>query len=307
MKSVAPGTLLVLLFLSCLPNGWAPNAVTAAAGPMVQVRDRHLSVRVQSAPLKSLLQQVADASHIALVFFGSLDRTISLEIEEEPLEDGLKRLLTGCNFSFQYRNEKGPGGQLVPVLDRVLIISEKASLGSFRFDPAAAAEARVPLLAAPGPGPAPEPPAVYPAEMAAADTEPEESPRVGLGIFIKADKSQFDTVTADNLLAQFSGQTTSLTLGLAGAVYPSGQDNAPQDMEGVALTSVPAGGLMAQLGLQEGDVVQDINGTQTTSPDQVAEALHRAVTEGSGSPIRIEVERGDTIEPIYVEVSQSAP
>jgi S1-C subfamily serine protease len=64
---------------------------------------------------------------------------------------------------------------------------------------------------------------------------------------------------------------------------------------------------MAQLGVQEGDVIQDVNGTPTTTPDEVADALENGLSEDGGDTIRIEVARGDAVEPIYVDISPSQP
>lgn len=279
-----------------------PLSAIASTFPLVKIEDQQLSVSAQNASLEDILRQFSDQSRVAIEFYGSPQRSISIEFSNVPIEDGLKRVLARSNVSFQYRREVDAGGRADFILDKVLVVTNDAGDGLHRFEPA-------PLPESPPPAPAPEPPpaatsmAMSPAPTAV--TASDETPRVGNGVFIKADPTHLTNVSTDTIHAAFSGVTTPLTMRRTGdSPAEGGEATAPMG-QGVSVNSISPSGLMAQLGVQEGDVIQDINGTQTATPDQVAEALQRGLSEEGGGMLRIEVERGDTVEPIYVDISPS--
>ncbi|MCP3879981.1 MAG: PDZ domain-containing protein, partial [Sulfitobacter sp.] len=129
----------------------------------------------------------------------------------------------------------------------------------------------------------------------------ESEQRVGNGIFVKADRAIIGSLKPADIMNEIGGQTTGLRLGLAGGADLGNAEAGGAEMEGVGVTSISQGSIFEKIGLQPGDVIQDINGIQPTTPNQMADALHQAISE-SGGMVRIEVERGDIIEPIYIEI-----
>ncbi|MCP3952106.1 MAG: hypothetical protein GY697_07805, partial [Desulfobacterales bacterium] len=98
------GTLFNLLWVGCFflfcsqLSAAAPNQIHG----QITVADQKLTLVAEKAPLESLLQQIAAKSDLAIVFHGSLAQTVTLSLHDLPLEQGLRRLLKNCSFSFQY-------------------------------------------------------------------------------------------------------------------------------------------------------------------------------------------------------------
>jgi S1-C subfamily serine protease len=69
-------------------------------------------------------------------------------------------------------------------------------------------------------------------------------------------------------------------------VVPELRDGRPR---GLRMDSVSAGGLLAQLGLQNGDVVRTVNGMPLTSPERV---LNAYALLAKASKITLEIDRG---------------
>lgn len=292
---VASILLSFFFYFSCFPS-----LSPAKPNESVQVRNGLLSIDVDNAPLETVLRQIAERANISIVINGPLRQPASLEISEVPIEEGLKRLLSDCNFSFQYAKVTAPDGEERIVLTKAIVFSKEASGGQVRFGTAPDRTVARPMLP-PAPArpaveaaPPPEPPALSRGEQ-------DEDKRVGSGVFVTTDRALVNGLSRNDIARQIGGRTTALRLGLAGGPDLRREGLNLPKMEGVRLTGIREGSIFEKIGLQRGDVVQDINGTRTTSFDSMVEAIHRAVAD-SNSPLRIEVERGNVIEPIYVEI-----
>lgn len=265
----------------------------------IKIQDDRASLNIKNAPLNDVLRNIAEQAGILIVFTGDVHRQVSLNLSDISVEDALKRLLSGSNFSFIYQKILPVGGTPVIVLQKVFVFSDTGSFDEIRFgaEPDMAMLAAVqdsvpedPVNSANRENPLPVP----------ANYEPTEFPRVGNGIFVKASRNNLSTATATDLSTQFSGHAANLRLGLSGQLNPPGGYQAPEDIPGVQISNISKGSVMEQLGLKPGDVVSDINGTRITEPDQVVSAIHSALVDQG--MMRIEVERGNVIEPIYVEM-----
>lgn len=187
-------------------------------------------------------------------------------------------------------------------MTQAIVFAKSATAAATRFDPAPS------LTAAAIEKPAAEIPAPQqndpPSETPATAAPPAEATgqRVGNGVFVKTEKETIGRLSQADILSQLGGQTTTLRLGLAGGPDLRKEGSLLPAMEGVQVTGSIAGSIFEKIGLKTGDVIQDINGNRTTTPDQMADALLKSITE-SGGMVRIEVERGDLIEPIYVEIN----
>lgn len=295
-------TILALSFAICLFFHLFSQAL-AMSDFSVLIRNDRLSIHVQNAPLESLLRQIAEQAQISVVFYGSLNRDVSMEFENLPVEKGLRRLLSKCNFSFMYQKESSRDSGISIVLKKIVVISQDGSSEAVRFGP----QPDVALSVSHE-----EPEKIYQAGHADvmerqiripddSEINTNETPRVGNGVFVKADRGRFKELCQEDLYSQIETASVDLRLGLSGGPWiPDGIDN-PQDMTGVKITNISKESLLGQIGLEEDDVVQDINGKRITEPGQVVEEIYKAMVSPGNSMIRIEVERGDIIEPIYVE------
>jgi S1-C subfamily serine protease len=75
----------------------------------------------------------------------------------------------------------------------------------------------------------------------------------------------------------------------------------PDDIGGIRLTRIPKESVLAQIGVEVGDIVRDVNGQPVKSTDDLLECLKNPPL---GLPtIRIERLKSDgLIDPIYIEL-----
>ncbi len=91
-------------------------------------------------------------------------------------------------------------------------------------------------------------------------------------------------------MSQIVGHKSLLHLGLNGGPNISTPEAGHPDMTGVRITDISDGSVFETIGLKAGDVIQDVNGIQTPTPDEMAGALASAFSDPD-VPVRIEVER----------------
>lgn len=300
---MAQGTGLVLSFAIGLLFHLSPQGL-AMSDSSVLIRNDRLSIHVQNAPLESLLRQIAEQAKISVVFYGSLNQAVSMEFEDLPVEKGLRRLLSKCNFSFMYQKESSPDSGKSIVLNKIVIISQDGSSEAVRFGPQPDV-----VLSISHKGPE----KIYQAGHASvrdrqtcipddSKIDTNETPRAGNGIFVKADRNRFKELCQEDLHSQIETASVDFRLGLSGGPWISDGIDNPQEMVGVKITNISKESLLGQIGLEEDDVVQDINGKRIKEPGQVVEEIYKAMFRPGNGIIRIEVERDDIIEPIYVEI-----
>jgi hypothetical protein len=70
--------------------------------PRVDIHHQRLSVQADRAPLNVLLTKLADQSDIEIYLQGETAETVSVDLHNVGLEQGLKRLLRGINHAFTY-------------------------------------------------------------------------------------------------------------------------------------------------------------------------------------------------------------
>ena len=297
-------TILAISFATVFLFHLSPQALAMSDSSVIIRNDRLMSIHVQKAPLESLLRQIAEQAQISVVFYGSLNQAVSMEFEDLPVEKGLRRLLSKCNFSFMYQKESSRDSGKSIVLKKIVIISQDGSSEAVRFGPQPDVALSISNK---------EPEKIYQAGHANvrdlqtripgdSEIDTNETPGVGNGIFVKADRGRFKELCQEDLHSQIETASVDLRLGLSGGPWiPDGIDNS-QDMTGVKITNISKESLLGQIGLEENDVVQDINGKRITVPGQVVEEIYKAMVSPGNGIIRIEVERDDIIEPIYVEI-----
>ena len=86
-----------------------PSGITLAAetqpsvgANIIQYADDHLSLKVKDISLAHLLQEIAHQSGFIVLYNGSLDETITLQLNQFPLEEGLRKILQQHNFAVEY-------------------------------------------------------------------------------------------------------------------------------------------------------------------------------------------------------------
>ncbi|MBN1930697.1 MAG: PDZ domain-containing protein [Desulfobacterales bacterium] len=295
----------LFLFLAYCFFQLSPNAI-AIVNNSVIVRNQRLTIHVKDVPLERILQQISERTKISILFYGSIKQTVSIELVDMPIENTLKRLLSNSNFSFLYQKVDTPVCGNSIILKKIIVISKDASYRASRFSP-------VPDRA--NDISSEESERIYKyhnknivkqkapiAEETSAETENTFEQREGF-FFDKADRDKFRTLDREELYGQIAANTVTLRHGLSEDETGTDIKDYSQDNKGIQITSISKGSLFSQIGLNAGDVIRNINGTEITSSKQMTDGIQRAISgPGSGMIIRIEVERESNIEPIYVEM-----
>lgn len=74
-----------------------------------------LSFKVENASLKQLLTRIAMQSHIEVLFDDRAEQTITMAMEERPLQDALKNLLKANSHAFRYSRDNNDKVMLIGV------------------------------------------------------------------------------------------------------------------------------------------------------------------------------------------------
>lgn len=271
------------------------------AAEEIQTENGFLSVDVEKAPLSEVLQRIADETGMSIVLHGEVGPPVSARFQNQTLEEGLRRLLLDCDFSFHY--QKGIDSRYPEriVLTRAVVYTRDPSDSETRFAPSAAVSKSVHT-----PRPAFEDALpVASRDAVEALTDPLSTPAeiVGEGVFVKTQPDVLSRLASEDSFTGIDARITEIKLRPTGMPRTTAGSEAPMDLTGVQIFSIPDGSVFQHIGLQSGDVVQDINGRRISTPRDMADALAEAVKD-TAVPMRIEVERKGIIEPIYVETIQ---
>jgi flagellar biosynthesis GTPase FlhF len=116
----ANSTLFRLCLLAALALGMVATVQADETGPATTVSyDRQsdrLTVIAESASLKSVLARVAQLAGIEVLFDDRAEGTLSVNIQSESLENGLKHILKGRNSILRYSKNKQEKLLLVGVM-----------------------------------------------------------------------------------------------------------------------------------------------------------------------------------------------
>jgi len=293
-RSLHPSILILLiavLFLLC------PGTVQASY-LSISVRDDRVHLRAEEVPLIDVVTGLCEKSGIILKSGDPMTEPVSLELKGLSLETCFRRLLTRRNYALIYEG-KGDD-QFVLVSLRVLGAGAVVS-----FEP----EPPTPL--------ADDPIKRYEKEsfvrMFGDSSNPDgrvtaDGVNSGLGTDVQMSgdsSSPGEPVTAD---AASSGpgtdvQASAHSRNLSSSVSADEVSSSPvpDDMGGIRLTRIPKESVLAQIGLEAGDIVRDVNGRPVNSTDELIESLKNPPPELP--TIRIErLRRNGQIDPIYIEL-----
>jgi hypothetical protein len=148
------GTLVAvvawLILADILPAGAAAASTSSTATPSMVIVDGTVTAKFGDAPLKKVLEIVAGESGARVLFYGALEGNVSIELNNAPLEEGLRRILQGRNTAYFYssqRNGFGNAPKLALNEIHVFANTDEASDPSIFDSPARAGAAIRPLLA----------------------------------------------------------------------------------------------------------------------------------------------------------------
>jgi hypothetical protein len=108
MRTVITGLLIIFVLMAdqaFTAEQTVPTAQRARGGNQAMLIhfDRgRLTVKLREAPIKTVLEEIGRRAGIEIAFPGSLTENISMEFDNLPLEEGLRRLLKGKNSAFTY-------------------------------------------------------------------------------------------------------------------------------------------------------------------------------------------------------------
>lgn len=114
--------IVLSLFILFLPFTAVANSepINSQGSPfIVRVKDRLLTVRARDIPIKRVLKEIADRTSINIVLFDQLEKNISVDFYEIPLDIGLKRLIRDMDHAFIYFKPKKAA--LEPEIGEIII------------------------------------------------------------------------------------------------------------------------------------------------------------------------------------------
>lgn len=95
---------------SSLPQGPATGEKPTEQQPLITVEDGRLSVQVQNRPLKWVLAQISEKSGVFISTENIGNVRISVQLQDSPLDQGLRHILRGQDTFFFYGTEEGEYG-----------------------------------------------------------------------------------------------------------------------------------------------------------------------------------------------------
>lgn len=265
----------------------------------VSARGNNLSVHAKGAQLRDILKEISDQADLSIVLYGDVDRPVNIELENVPLDKGLKRILSGCNFSFLYQKDDciSSGDNLV--LKSITILPKDKTSGHVRFGPLPDVASRaIDEDAATKPEP------IYSRFSGSPeDKTVERSETPGGTYFEKEDRELFKGIGREEMSSQIETKPITIYPGMTVTTAEKVYGGKTEEEQGIQITSLDKKGFLSKLGLKAGDIIHNVNGTKIADSDQLADKIQEAISgPGSGMILRIEVERDDGIEPIYVNM-----
>lgn len=118
--------LFALMFASSAQAAAAVAATQDSAPASIISYDKasdHLHVSVAAVPLKRVLGRIAQQSGIEVMFDDMADAPVSIDVQSDSLEAGIKRLLKGRNYMLRYSRDEQAKLLLIGVM--VLPVGEQ--------------------------------------------------------------------------------------------------------------------------------------------------------------------------------------
>lgn len=145
-------TLIFLLISVCVlprialasPTSSGEARLRPPVNPAIDVSAEKISVKMDSAPLAKVLGVIAERTGARVVLYGSSDESISAEFHDQPLEEGLRRILRGKNVAFSYKSDLriSTGGATVKLFEMRVFLGVGDGAQATIFSPISSSVAR---------------------------------------------------------------------------------------------------------------------------------------------------------------------
>ena len=141
IRGVRCKALLAAIILGCLAmsaEAWSgadrkasslDQISTEDKDVVIQVRGDRLSVTLADVPLADVLDRIAQQGQIRILLHGATDEKVSMEFNDLPLDQGLRRIIKDHDFILFYGEEKaGPGQSSRPRLAEVRVYARSRAI-----------------------------------------------------------------------------------------------------------------------------------------------------------------------------------
>ncbi len=243
------------------------ESVCGAEEGLIRVSEGRVSLRVREKPLQTVLETMASEAGFVLAGKSPVERPVSWEVEGVPVEEAVRRLLNRENYVLVYSPASGPPEKLVKV-----------------------------VVLGPRSGPVPSvsdagrrlPDGVWsdvPVRIA--------QPGISFQTFPKEPIRRLEKAA---VLQRFSHPEEAFAGCRGEPVAEEGRAPA------VRITRLPESSPLRALGLNEGDVVSDVNGRGVGTLEDLAAGIYAGL-QGSTGTLRIERRTPEGgMDPVYVEL-----
>ncbi len=105
LKNTGPFLLLLLPVITVFAENVPANASNDESC-FIRIKDNLLTIKADKIPLETILNKIAGFTPIKIISYGSLNDPISVDMEDVPLNEGLKQLTSKINRAFVYETGK---------------------------------------------------------------------------------------------------------------------------------------------------------------------------------------------------------
>jgi len=104
MKAIGGLIILLLIFGFIFICVSFQPAFCNQTSAIIQINNDLLTIRAKSTPLKQVLASIEDQTQIKVFLLGTVDKPISANLSDVPIEKGLKRIFRNFNSVFIYHS-----------------------------------------------------------------------------------------------------------------------------------------------------------------------------------------------------------
>lgn len=257
---------MILRFFTCLWIVLLCWPAPLAAGSIATV-----SVDATNVRLAELLRQLADRAGFSLSLKAPAREPVSFSANNETVEPILNRLLAEYNFVLLYKDKEAGRLSKVIVVSRKNPVREEAALS-----PPELAIIYQQADGLPGSG-----------NASAPGTE------TGTGAEALADslfrEIRREQLPAGDLLAAAETATAPLTIHRDDGFFQA--NRSPKGGKGIVLKTLPMGSPLRHFGLEQGDVVREVDGTPVETAADLEKALEENIDKEGRAPMVLGIER----------------
>jgi len=106
------GMVSLLVFTVNIKHVLWADAPTGEEGLDIKFNNGQLSVKLKNSPLEKVLKEIMSQSGARIWLNDSIDGTITLEFQNIPIGEGVRRILKDKNYAFAYALHEGKEGKL---------------------------------------------------------------------------------------------------------------------------------------------------------------------------------------------------